>query len=334
MSTSKTAHLLAKDYQYIPSSQVFIDMENQFHQLDIHNLEHTKALLAKINADQLQLNLANSPAPTGKLVAPATSQQPAVELYTFYPEGEKPGNYPVIYFIHASGYLVGNARQQNAALFELANQTGAVVVSVEYRMAGEAPYPADIDDAYHGLAYVFDQSDELGFDATKILLMGESAGGGVAARLALKVRDLGTYYPKGQVLVCPMLDYRTGSAESPYNNPYAGEFIWLPKFNQTAWQMLRGGQAIAAEEMPYYSASLATDLSGLPQTFIAVGSLDLFVNENMDYATRLISAGVQTDLLVLNGVPHGIDVISPNSPQAHLFIDARTKSIATMLGSN
>ncbi|MCD8739019.1 alpha/beta hydrolase [Mucilaginibacter roseus] len=333
MSGFKTAHLLAEDFKHVPTSQLFIDMTNQFHQLDINRPEHTKALLAQMNADQLNYNIANSPSPTGKLVAPANGQQPAVELYTFHPEAKEQGKYPVIYFIHASGYLLGNARQQNQSLFELANETGAIVVSVEYRMAGEAPYPADINDAYHGLSYLIDHAEKLGFDQEKIIVMGESAGGGLAARLALKVRDLGEFTLKGQVLVCPMLDYRTGSDESLYNNPYAGEFIWLPKFNYTAWQMLKAGQNIPAEEMPYYSASLATDLSKLPQTFIAVGSLDLFVNENIDYANRLIASGVQTDLLVLNGVPHGIDVISPESPQAKLYLDARSKIMASMLGS-
>lgn len=334
MTNFKTAHLFAKDFQHIPTSQLFIDMAKQFEQLDINDIERTKILLAQINADQLKFNAADSIVPTGKLVAKQKSSQPAVDLYTFYPEVKNKGKNPVIYFIHASGYLIGNARQQNQLLFELANETGAVVVSVEYRMAGEAPYPADIDDAYHGLSYLFENADELGFDKNKIIIMGESAGGGLAARLALKVRDLGTYSLKGQVLVCPMLDYRTGSDQSLYSNPFAGEFIWLPKFNQTGWQMLKGNQEISDKEMPYYSASMADNLTKLPRTFIAVGSLDLFVNENIDYANRLITSGVPTDLLVLNGVPHGIDIISPNSPEAKRYVDARTQIIATMFAEN
>lgn len=329
MSNFKSEHLFAKDFQYVTSSQLFIDMKKQFEDLDINNIEETKKALAKINAEQLKMNEADPTVPTGKIVAPAKDHQPTVDLYTFYPTLQKDKN-SVIYFIHASGYLTGNARQHNQLLFNLANETNAVVISLEYRLAGEAPYPADIDDAYHGLAYVFDNADELGFDKNKIIIMGESAGGGLAARLALKVRDLGAYNLKGQVLVCPMLDYRTGSEESIYQNPYAGEFIWTAKTNQTGWQMLKGGQEICAEEMPYYSASMATDVSNLPRTFIAVGSLDLFVNENIDYANRLIMSGVATDLLVLNGVPHGIEVISPDSAEAKRYIDARTQIISAM----
>lgn len=334
MSNYKTAHLLAKDFQHIPTSPMFIAMTKQFDDLDINKPEEIKLQLAKMNADQLEYNIANSPAPTGNLIAPEFGNQPSVNLYTFYPDAKTSHKMPVIYFVHASGYLLGNARQQNQLLFELANETSAVVVSVEYRMAGEAPYPADIDDAYHGLAYVFDNAETLGFDSKKIIILGESAGAGLAARLALKVRDLGKYNLKGQVLNAPMLDYRTGSKQSIYNNPFAGEFVWLPKFNQTGWQMLRGEQDISAEEMPYYSAAMATDLSGLPQTFIVVGSLDLFVNESIDYAQRLLNSGVPTDLLVLNGVAHGIEIISPQSPQAKLYIDARTKAIAIMFAND
>lgn len=330
MTNSKTAHLFAKDFQHITTSEAYVEITKQFRLLDINKPEQTKALLAKLNSDRLAASLANSPLPSGQLIAPKNDGQPAVDIYTFYPEKTIQGKIPVIYFMHGSGYLIGHPRQQNQSLFDLANQTGSVVLSAGYRLAGVDPYPADINDAYHGLSYVFDNADELGFDKNKVIIMGESAGGGLAARLSLKVRDLGLYNIKGQILTFPMLDYRTGSDHSLYNNPFAGEFIWLPEFNRTAWQMLKGGKEIPAEEMPYYSASMATDLSGLPRTFITVGSLDLFVNEDIDYANRLISAGVQTDLLVLNGVPHGIDNISPDSQEAKRYIEARTQIISTI----
>lgn len=333
MANSKTAHLFAKDFQHITTSEAYIDITKQFKLLDVNKPEQTRTLLAKLNSDRLVASLANSPLPSGQLVAPKNDSQPAVDIYTFYPEVVTQGRIPVIYFMHGSGYLIGHPRQQNQSLFDLANQTGAVVLSVKYRLAGEDPYPADINDAYHGLAYVFDNADELGFDKNKVIIMGESAGGGLAARLALKVRDLGIYQLLGQILTFPMLDYRTGSDDSLHHNPFAGEFIWLPEFNRIAWQMLKGGKEIPAEEMLYYSASTASDLSGLPRTFITVGSLDLFVNEDIDYASRLISAGVQTDLLVLNGVPHGIDNISPDSQEAKRYVDARTQIISTIFST-
>ncbi len=329
MSKFKTQHLLARDYKFIATSPVFVEMGKMYDDMDINNMEQTRAQLAAINAEQLKMAEADPIQPNNKYVAPAAGLQPAVDLYTFLPS-EKQDKYPVIYFVHASGYLTGNARQQNKLLVELANQTGAAVVSVEYRMAGEAPYPADIDDAYHGLAYVMTHAHEMGLDKDRVVVMGESAGGGLAARLVLKVRDKGEFSLKGQVLVCPMLDYRTGSDQDVYNNPFSGEFIWSRKSNQLGWQMLRAGQEIPQEEMPYYSASMATDMSGLPRTFIAVGSLDLFVNENLDYASRLITAGVPTDLLVLNGVAHGIEVVSYDSPEAQRYMNARAEIVKTM----
>lgn len=136
-------------------------------------------------------------------------------MYVFEPK-VRADKSPVIYFIHGGGYLVGSA-QQNAELFEPAEQVGAVVVNVEYRQAGDAPLPADTNDAYHALSYVFDNAESLGFDEDKIIIMGESAGGGLAARLALKVRDLGEYQPAGQVLICPILDHHTGTSSYRYS---------------------------------------------------------------------------------------------------------------------
>lgn len=330
MKTNKTAHLLAKDYRFIATSPAFMKMTETYDKMDTHAWDEIRRQLAEINAHQLRLSDADPLQPTGKVTAPAAGDQPDVDMYTFFPK-ERQEKYPVIYFMHSSGYLTGNARQQNRLLFTLAESSQAVVVSVEYRKAGQAPYPADIHDAYHGLTYLYRHADEMKLDPERIILMGDSAGGGLAARLALKVRDNGLCRPLAQILVCPMLDYRTGSEASVHRNPYSGEFIWTGRANQLAWQMLRGHQDIPEAEMPYYSASMAKDLSGLPRTFIAVGSLDLFVNEDIDYANRLISAGVPTDLLVLSGVAHGIEVVNPGSPETARYLAMRKEIIRTVL---
>lgn len=250
-------------------------------------------------------------------------------MYVFEPK-VRADKSPVIYFIHGGGYLVGSAVQQNAELFEPAEQVGAVVVNVEYRQAGDAPLPADTNDAYHALSYMFDNAESLGFDEDKII-MGESAGGGLAARLALKVRDLGEYQPAGQVLICPILDHRTGTAESPYANDYAGEFVWKPEYNRLDWGLLKGGWDISDGDLPYYSASMAKELKGLPRTYIMVGGLDLFVNEDIDYANCLIKAGLATDLQVINGVYHAFEKVNPTSPQTKAYHATRTEAIKRML---
>lgn len=321
---SKSAHLLAPEYRNLellePIKQLLdpIDFSNPIPSLKKANAHG----LANAKADPLQ--------PSDSITAAAQGKQPAVPMYVYRPKSAIQGKAPVIYFIHGGGYILGNARMSNASMFDLAERSGAVVVSVEYRLGTDAPYPADIDDAYHGLSHVFDQADKLGFDRNKIVIMGESAGGGLAARLALKTRDIGKYRPAGQVLIYPMLDYRTGTNASPYKNPYAGEFVWTPQLNRLGWSTLRGNQTIPESEMPYYSAAMARDLAGLPRTFMMVGTLDLFVNEDIDYANRLVEAGVPTDFLLIDGLYHAFELVRPDSPQTQQYLDARTKAIRQM----
>ena len=290
-----------------------------------------KAQLAQLNAAMLQAAEQSAVQPDEKITAPAQGMQPAVDLYLYRPQDADNKTLPVIYFMHGGGYLFGNARQNNAALAELAEMSQTLVVSVEYRLASESPYPADIDDAYHGLAYVFTHAEALKADSKKVLIMGESAGGGLAARLALKVRDQGKFKLAGQVLIYPMLDYRTGTEESLYKSPYTGAYVWTAAFNRIGWDTLRGRQAIPEAEMPYYSAAMATDLAGLPRTYLMAGSLDLFVNEDLDYANRLIAAGVPTDVQVIAGLYHAFEIFNPTAPQTKAYKEARTAAIARML---
>lgn len=269
--------------------------------------------------------------PAEHWTVPAQGRQPAVSLYVWRPKGVE-GKLPVVYFIHGGGYLLGNARMAGDALQAMADRQKAVVVSLEYRLATEAPFPADLDDAYHGLRYVFRQAERHGLDAQHIVLMGESAGGGLAARLALYTRDRGEFRPAGQVLIYPMLDYRTGTAQSPYRNPYVGEFVWTPHANRVGWATLRGGQALTDEQMPYFSAAMARRLEGLPPTFMMVGDLDLFVNEDIDYANRLVQAGVPTELMLIPGVFHAFEMANPDAAQTQQYLTQRTRAINRMFG--
>lgn len=318
----QSASLLAPEYRDLNLLNPFKALLSQI------DFNHPIASSKKVSANMLAAADADKVQPSRQLTAPRKGSQPAVHLYVFEPKAAPQGK--TIYFIHGGGYLLGNARMQNAALFDLAERNRATVVSVEYRLATEAPFPADIDDAYHGLSYLFDHSKKLGINPRKIVIMGESAGGGLAARLALKTRDTGKYRPAGQVLIYPMLDDRTSTAQSPYKNPHAGEFVWTPALNRLGWNTLRGGKTIAAKDLPYFAAARSDKLAGLPPTFIMVGSLDLFVNEDLDYANRLASAGVPTDLLLINGVYHAFELANPNSAQTKSYIDARTDAIKRM----
>jgi acetyl esterase/lipase len=184
-----------------------------------------------------------------------------------------------------------------------------VVVAVNYRLAPETAFPGAIEDCYAALDWIHEQAAELGIDRERVIVMGESAGGGLAAALAQLVRDRGTPMLAAQVLIYPMLDPRTGTDEAPADNPLSGEFVWPRRHNRFGWAALRGDQDIPAERLGHFGPALAGDLASLPPTFIAVGALDLFVEEDAAYALRLGRAGNAVELHVYPGGIHGFDYV-------------------------
>lgn len=250
-----------------------------------------------------------------------------VALYVFEPDILTEGKLPVIYYMHGGGYIMGDARMNENVLKDIANKNNVKIISVEYTLATELPFPQDLEDAYEGLKYLFENAENLGIDEKKVAIMGESAGGGLAARLSLKVRDEGEYHLIGQILIAPMLDYRTGGDDCPYNNNYAGEFVWTKASNQFAWKVLAGDKMIPKDQIPYFSPIMASNFEGIPKTFIIVGGLDLFVNENISFAKKLLEAGVKVDLNVISGVFHLFQSIKPNSKKAKFFVELRDKYI-------
>ncbi len=256
-----------------------------------------------------------------------------IDLYIWRPtELTRKGPLPILYFMHGGGYLMGDANTMATKPEILTNGLQAILVSVNYRLAPEAPFPADLHDAYSGLKYIHDHAEVYGADPTRIVILGESAGGGLAARLALYNRDHGTVPLCGQALTYPMLDCRTGTDKDPMSDPYAGQLVWTPAYNRLGWKTLLGGQKLPENELPYYSASLATDLSNLPPAFIAVGTLDLFCMSCLNYTARLTCAGVNTELHTIPGVFHGFDLLVPDSPQTKLYNQLRIAQIKRMFG--
>ena len=191
-----------------------------------------------------------------------------VALYVFEPDILTEEKLPVIYYMHGGGYIMGDARMNENVLKDIANKNNVKIISVEYTLATELPFPQDLEDAYVGLKYLFENAESLGINEKKVAIMGESAGGGLAARLSLKVRDEGEYHLIGQILIAPMLDYRTGRDDCPYNNNYAGEFVWTKASNQFAWKVLAGDKMIPKDQIPYFSPIMASNFKGIPKTFI------------------------------------------------------------------
>jgi acetyl esterase/lipase len=217
----------------------------------------------------------------------------------------------------------------NAATHEqYAGELGAVVVSVDYRLAPETPHPGPVEDCYAALSWLYEHAGELGVDRARIAVSGESAGGGLAAALALVTRDRAEIPLVFQHLVFPALDDRTASEAEP--SPYVGEFAWTRDANCFAWRALLGFAPGAGEVSPYAAPARADDLSRLPPAFIACGSLDLFAEENMTYARRLVRAGVPTELHIYPGAPHGFMMVA-DAPVTRAFTAASMAALARAL---
>lgn len=245
---------------------------------------------------------------------PGPAGAPNIDLHVFRPVGIT-GILPCIYHIHGGGYVMGKVSEYDPLVRPLIADLHCVMVSVEYRLAPETNFPGPIEDCYAGLAWTIANANRLGIDPTRLGVMGQSAGGGYAAALALMVRDRGEYALAFQHLIYPMLDDRTCTA-APH--PYAGEFIWTAQSNSFGWTSLLGHAPGGDDVSPYAAPARATDLGNLPRAYIATGALDLFVDEDIDYATRLIRAGVRVELHVYPGGYHAFDIFAdgPVSQQA------------------
>jgi acetyl esterase/lipase len=212
-----------------------------------------------------------------------------------------------LYWIHGGGYMFGSGLDRDVRLERWAAELDAVVVSVEYRLAPEHPYPAPLHDCYAGLAWTARQHDELGIHPNRIVVAGASAGGGLAAGLALLARDRGEIELAYQLLIYPMIDDRNETASSRID----GAPVWNRAANLLGWRAYLGRDP-GGDDIPKYAApARETDLAGLPKTFIGVGTLDVFRDEDIDYALRLLAAGVPTELHVYPGAPHGFETITP-----------------------
>lgn len=240
-------------------------------------------------------------------------------LYIYRPAKSSKAKLPVVYYAHGGGYLFRISLDDRERYQNIANALNAAVITPRYRLSVEAPFPAALEDAYSGLMYVKENADKLGLDAGRIILMGDSAGGNLAASLALYNRDNANIPIKGQVLIYPMLDYRTATESSPYHAQQTGYICWPRSSNKYAWEVLRGRQTLIGKMLGYYSPTFAEDFANLPPAFIYVGGLDLFVNEDIDYAAKLTEANVDTELHVIPGLYHAFEIAAPEARQSKIF---------------
>ena len=224
---------------------------------------------------------------------------------------------PAILHTHGGGFVIGTAKSSLRSLQELALALDCVIVTVDYRLAPETPFPGSLEDNYVGLKWLYNNAVELGVDRSRIAVMGESAGGGHAAMLAIAARDRGEVPLVFQALIYPMLDDRTGSTRAV--PPHIGTLIWTSQSNRFGWSSLLGVPA-GSRKIPYGAVPARVEnLRNLPPAFIGVGSIDLFVQEDIAYAGRLIDAGVPTELNVVPGAFHGFEVAVPKATVSKQF---------------
>ncbi len=246
---------------------------------------------------------------------PGPPGAPEVRLWVVDPAPSEKGK-PFLLFIHGGGFMMPDPVLM-PRLQEIATDCHCVVVSVDYRLAPETRYPGSLEDNYAALKWAHAHAAELGIDRSRIAVGGESAGGGHAASLAIHARDRNEVPIVFQLLIYPQLDDRTGSSHPA--PPAIGHFMWTASANRFAWSSLLGVPAgsskVPAAAVPARVASVA----GLPPAWIGVGSIDLFAEEDMEYARRLVHAGVATELLVVRGAFHGFDRLVPDAEVSKQF---------------
>lgn len=233
------------------------------------------------------------------------SADPEVLVRVHRPAGVE-GPLPALYHVHGGGYVIGSFDMDDARFARTCTALGYVGVSVEYRLAPETPYPGPLEDCYGGLRWTHDHAAELGIDPDRIGIGGISAGGGLAAALALLARDRGEVPVAFQLLECPMLDDRQETSSSRLE----GLPVWSRESNEFGWRSYLGGLHGAADVPAHAAPARARDhdLAGLPPAMVIVGGADGFRDEDVLYALRLSRAGVPTELHVLPGAPHGVQM--------------------------
>ena len=230
---------------------------------------------------------------------------PDLKLRSYRPKDQK-GILPCLFYIHGGGMIMGSVENDDYNASMLSEELGVVVISVEYRLAPEDPYPAQLNDCYDGFTWVESKKDELKIDSKKIALYGQSAGGALVLATSLKLRDQGGPLPCFQMPIYPMLDDRH---ETPSSHEITDIGIWDREGSIEAWKWYLGGR----EPDAFAAPARAEALEGLPPTFIDVGELDLFRDENIQFAQRLLQAGITTEFHLYPGAYHASENMAPGA---------------------
>jgi acetyl esterase/lipase len=265
----------------------------------IDNLPPLALSLETLPILRARMPISSRPSAGVERTAAVLPGDPVVAVRLHRPAGLR-GPAPCVISIHGGGYVSGTVELDDEVFDHLCTKLQVIGLSVDYRLAPETPYPGPLEDCYRAVAWTFANATELGIDSRAIGIRGASAGGGLAAALALLARDRGQVQPAFQLLESPMLDdrQRWPSSQLP------GLAVWDREANEFGWKSYLG-QLYGTDDVPAYAAPARSDqLTGLPVTFISVGGLDGFRDESIDYALRLSQADVPTELHLYPGAPH------------------------------
>ena len=282
----------------------------------------------------LAARTASTPPPAGvrsaEHWAPGWGDAPSVRVVTYERSASSSKPKPALLWMHGGGFVCGAPEQDAALLARIVDRLDLLIVSVDYRLAPEHPFPAALDDAHAALAWLAGEAASLGVDPARIAVGGQSAGGGLAAALAQRAADHGPARPAFQLLVYPMLDATTLRRRGRSEN---GRFVWTPESNRFAWRSYLG-RHIARDHPAYAVPAARADLGGLPPAWIGVGDLDLFHHEDIEYGRRLREAGVSADIRIVKGGYHGFDALALNTKTSRSFhvemIEALERGLRTL----
>jgi len=249
-----------------------------------------------------------------------------VKLRVYTPAGNK--TRPAMLYIHGGGMMIGSPAMDDALLSTTASELDIVIVSPDYKLAPENPYPAAVDDCHSTWTWLLENAAARQIDRQRMAVGGESAGGGLAAGLVLRLHDEGGVQPLAQWLFCPMLDDRTALNRSL---DAVDHFVWNNKMNLVGWKSYLGNK-LGTDEVPDYAAPARRSVfHGLPKTWIGVGDVELFFEEDKAYADKLSSAGVACKLEIVHGAPHAFEGLAPDSQLAKDYLASAKSWLRTAL---
>lgn len=262
----------------------------------------------------------------GVNVVTRTIGDPGMRVLITTPDGHRTTR-PAILSPHGGGMIVGSPQLEQMTTGRLARELGAVVVSPDYRLAPESPYPAALDDCMATLQWMRQNAEDLGIDADRIAVVGRSAGGGLAAAVAQRSHDEG-FTLRAQGLIYPMLDDRTVLND---DNEGRGRLVWTPASNRFGWTAYLGREPRMSDAPAYAAPARRDDLSGLPPAWIGVGELDLYYREDVEYAEKLRACGVPCELITVPRMYHAADGFAPKARSMETFTQSLVNHLKAYL---